>query len=169
MGNDDSYRRDPAIEKLLAINNSIRDQAYFEQLDELDFSARRPNDVSMTDMTRQQVTDLLAASEAKNGERLANFQLDIKSGFADLRAEFAQVRAEMANDRAAALKQSNESQRWIVTAVFAMISIAVAVIGALINFSKSDKHAAMPPAPIIITVPTTAAPPPGAVIRPTQK
>ena len=127
-------------------------------------------DEPMTELTRQQVTDLLAASEAKAGERQANFQLDIKSGFADLRAEFAQVRTEMANDRAAASKQSSESQRWIVTAMFAMISIAVALIGAMINFNKSDKPAAAPPAPIIISVPAGAAPPavaaPAAPVKP---
>lgn len=131
------------------------------KIEDVDTTSDRAHDEPMTDMTRQQVTDLLAASEAKAGERQANFQLDIKSGFADLRAEFAQVRTEMANDRAAAAKQSNESQRWIVTAVFAMISIAVALIGAMINYNKGDKAAAAPPAPIVIYAqPAATATPP---------
>lgn len=123
----------------------------------------------MPDLTRQQVTDLLAASEAKAGERQANFQLDIKSGFADLRAEFAQVRTEMANDRAATSKQSNESQRWIVTAVFAMISIAVALIGAMINYNKGDKPSATPPAPIVIYAQPAASAAPPAAAAPTAQ
>jgi hypothetical protein len=123
----------------------------------------------MTDLTRQQVTDLLAASEAKGEARTARFELDIKSGFADLRTEFAQVRTEMANDRAAASKQSNESQKWVVTAVFAMISIAVTILATMINYTKGDKantSVAAAPAPIIITLPGGAVPDPPKGVSP---
>ena len=68
----------------------------------------------------------------------------------------------MAKDRTASSKQSNESQRWIVTAVLAMISIAVALIAAMINYNKGDKPAAASPAPIVIY-----AQPAAAVVLPT--
>lgn len=123
------------------------------------------HDAPMTDLTRQQVTDMLAASEAKAGERLANFQLDIKSGFADLRtefsevrSEFANVRTEMANNRAESSKQNQDNLKWIIGAIFAMISIAVAIIGSMINFSKGEKPA-QGPSPIVIAVPQLAVPP----------
>lgn len=122
-----------------------------------DGSGAASYDRPMTDLTRQQVTDLLAASEAKAGERMANFQLDIKSGFADLRTEFSEVRSEfahirteMANNRAESSKQNQDSLKWIIGAIFAMLSIAVALIGAMINYNKGEKPAAAPPAPIVI-------------------
>jgi hypothetical protein len=158
------YSRDPGVDKLFAtlsppiFSAPVANDPYID----IDNLRARPNDASMTDLTRHEVDAKLAAAEARGEARTAKFELDIKSGFADLRTEFAQVRAEMANDRAASTKQSNESQRFIITAVFAMISIAVAVIGAMINFSKGDKPASVPPAPIVIYAPpaATAAPQP---------
>jgi hypothetical protein len=106
----------------------------------------RPYDEPMTEFTRQQAVDLLAASEAKVDARLANFDTSVKTGFAELRAEFAGLRTEMANGRTEAAKQNNESLRWIIGSVFTFVSISVAIIGVLINFSKADKGP--PPAPV---------------------
>jgi len=115
-------------------------------------------DASMTDLTRQQVTDMLTASEAKVDARLANFDTSIKTGFADLRAEFAALRTEIADGRTDAMKQSHDSMKWIIATVISTVSISVAIIGLFINLSKGDKQSApqpapQPPAPIIYTLP----------------
>lgn len=139
----------------------------------------------MSELSRQQVTDMLSASEAKVEARLANFDTSIKTGFADLatamakhaaamekqtdslRLEMAKqsgdLRTEMANGRADATKQNSDSTRWIVLAVFTMLSISVAIIGVMINFNKGDKgggqsavqqaQSAVQQGPVIVAVP----------------
>lgn len=141
---------------------------------------------NMTELTRQQVTDLLAASEMKVDARLANFDVSIKSGFADLtlamakqsaaidkqtdsmRVEMAQIRTEMAkqtgemrtemsNVRGDALKGTIEVTRWVV-------GFGIATLMAIFAMSRTDKPAAAPaapPAPVVIYAQpaATAAPP----------
>jgi hypothetical protein len=115
------------------------------------------DDTDMTDLTRQEVDAKLAANKAEVDARLANFDASIRTGFAELRADMAKMRGDFE-------KQSHDSTKWIIGSVFGMISLAVAVIGVLINLSKTDKPASAPAAqlaPIVITVPgatPTAAP-----------
>lgn len=119
-------------------------------------------DKTMTDLTRQELKAELAASEAKVDARLANFDVSVKTGFADLRAEFAGLRADMAKMRGETEKQSHDSTKWIVGSVFAMLSLSVAILAAIINFNKGDRgpsSASAQPAPIVITVPGPAASP----------
>jgi hypothetical protein len=132
----------------------------------------------MTDLSRQELKAELSASEAKVDARLANFDSSIKTGFAELatamarqaaamekqtdalRIELAKqsgdLRTEMANGRADATKQNSDSMRWIILAVFTMVSISVAIIGVMINLNRSEKAPAAQPAPIVITVPAPA-------------
>jgi hypothetical protein len=147
-------------------------KATIGKLDKLDDSIDKKEPVddhrAMTDLTRQELTASLAANKAEVDARLANFDTSVKTGFAELRSEFADLRAgfsdlrtEMANGRADAAKQNHESVKWIIGAVFAMLSISVAIIGVMINFNRSEKAPAAPtaqPAPIVITVPTPALP-----------
>ena len=183
--NEFSFDRDPGVEKLLheVISYTQATESYL--LREVDKPGSRPNDRRMTDLNRQQVTDMLAASEAKVDARLANFDTSIKTGFADLatamarqaaamekqtdalRVELAKqsgdLRTEMANGRADATKQNSDSMRWIILAVFTMISISVAIIGVMINLNKGEKaagqtseqqaHVPAQQAPVIVAVP----------------
>lgn len=158
--------------------------------EQVDKSAARHNHKTMTDLTRQELDAKLAASEAKVEARLANFDTSIKTGFADLsaamqrqsselssamerqssdmRIEMAQIRAEMAkqagdakaemaNIRGDSHKGTIEVTRWVV-------GFGIAILGAVITFSKtSDKAPAQPavqPAPIVITVPNATVPTP---------
>jgi len=132
-------------------------KATIKRLDRLDDSIdkNKPADDHrpMTDLSRQEMTASLAANKAEVEARLANFDTSVKTGFAELRAEFAGLRTEMANARTEAAKQNNESLRWIIGSVFTFVSISVAIIAALINFSKTDKGpvpAAVQPTPIVI-------------------
>lgn len=132
----------------------------------VDSSQPTEDHAPMTDLSRQELKAELAASEAKVDARLANFDTSVKTGFAELRSEFADLRAgfsdlrtEMANGRADAAKQNHESVKWIIGSVFAMLSISVAIIGVMINLNRSERAPVAPiaqPAPIVITVPTTA-------------
>jgi len=119
-------------------------------------------DAPMTDLTRQEVDAKLAQNKAEIDARLANFDTSVKTGFADLRTEFAHLRTEMQKTRGDFERQSHDSTKWIIGSVFGMISLAVAIIGVMINLNKAEKPTApaTPPAPIVITVPgnTTAAP-----------
>jgi len=131
----------------------------------------RPQDVRydapMTDLTRQQVTDMLTASEAKVEARLANFDTSVKTGFADLRTEFAGVRADMAKQngdfRADMAKLQAEVHKNTADLIKWAIGLAVAIVGmtvGLLTFiNKSAEKPAPPavqasaPAPTIIAVP----------------
>jgi hypothetical protein len=88
--------------------------------------------------TREELEAKLALSEARVGERLANFDTSIKTGFAELRAEIADMRAE-------AHKSAIEVTRWVV-------GFGVAILGTVFALSKTDKLPSQP-TPIIITVP----------------
>lgn len=106
----------------------------------------------MTDLTRQEVDAKLAQNKAEVDARLANFDTSIKTGFAELRADIAKMRGDFE-------KQNHDSTKWIIGSVFGMISLAVAIIGVLINLNKAEKPASAPvaqPAPIVITVPGAA-------------
>jgi hypothetical protein len=111
----------------------------------------RPHDSGMNTPSREEVKAQLAAVEAKIGEseakvdaRLANFDASIQTGFAELRAEFAELRADIAHGRTEAAKQTNDNMKWMIGSVLALVSVAVTIIGTMINFSKSDKPAAAP-------------------------
>lgn len=109
-------------------------------------------DVSMTDLTRQEVDAKLAANRAEVDARLANFDTSVKTGFAELKVEIQKMRGDIE-------KQSHDSTKWIIGSVFGMVSLAVAIIGVMINLNKAEKSPAPQPAPIIITVPgATSAP-----------
>lgn len=134
----------------------------------VDKEPTRPNDRRMTDINRQQVADMLSASESKVDSRLANFDTSVKTGFADLRAEFAdmraemakqtgEMRAEMANVRADSHKATTEVTRWVV-------GFGIAILGAIFAFARfSDRPTAAPvavaqpaahqQAPLVVTVP----------------
>jgi len=129
----------------------------------LDNKTERPNHTGMTDINRQQVADMLAASEAKVDARLANFDTSVKTGFADLKTGFAEMKTEMQKMRGDFEKQSHDSTKWIIGSVFGMISLGVAIIGVMINLNKAEKPAAAPaqPAAVVITVP-------GATVAPAQ-
>jgi len=162
-----NFSRHPRADELITqMNERFTVGSRDNLFDSVDNSASRPNDRRMTDISRQQVSDMLAASEAKVDARLANFDTSIKTGFADLRAEFAALRTEIADGRTDAAKQNHDSMKWVIGTVFATISLGVAIIGLFINLNKSEKPAAAPaaqPAPIVITVPgATVAPAPTA-------
>lgn len=121
------------------------------------------HDATMTDLTRQQVTDLLAASEAKMDARLANFDTSVKTGFADIRSEFSSVRADFAKMQADISKGTTDTIKW---AIALAISVVIMTVGILTFINKSsDKSATVTPAPIVIyaqpavTAPPTAAAP----------
>ena len=128
----------------------------------LDAEADRPNHTAMTDINRQQVADMLSASEAKVDARLANFDTSIKTGFADVKTGFAELKTEMQKMRADFEKQSHDSTKWIIGSVFGMISLGVAIIGVMINLNKGEKPPSAPQSgTVVITVP-------GATVAPVQ-
>lgn len=108
--------------------------------------ARPANDASspnMTDLTRQEVDAKLAQNKAEVDARLANFDASIKNGFSELKVEIQKMRGDFE-------KQSHDSTKWIIGSVFGMVSLAVAVIGVMINLNKGDKAPAPAPAPIVV-------------------
>lgn len=167
MPNDPDFKIDRGAQNFLSqIRPSYIEASNVELFQEVDKQDRRPNDRRMTDLNRQQVSDMLAASEAKVDARLANFDTSIKTGFADLRAEFAEMRAEMAkqtgemraemaNVRADSHKATTEVTRWVV-------GFGIAILGAIFAFARiSDKPTAPPmvaaqpvaQAPLVVAVP----------------
>lgn len=144
------YSADPAARKFLS---TVVASVYTESTDrtlyqDVDNSGARPNHRRMTDLNRQQVTDMLERSEAKVDARLANFDTSVKTGFADLRAEFAEMRAEMAkqtgemraemaNVRADSHKATTEVTRWVV-------GFGIAILGAIFAFAKVADKAPAP-------------------------
>ena len=102
----------------------------------------------MTDLTRQEVDAKLAQNRAEVDARLANFDTSIKTGFAEMKVEIQKMRGDFE-------KQSHDSTKWIIGSVFGMISLAVAIIGVMINLNKADKpaSAAQQQAPLFITLP----------------
>lgn len=114
---------------------------------------------TMTDLTRQEVDAKLAQNKAEVDARLANFDTSVKTGFAELRAEFAALRTEIADGRTDAAKQAHDSMKWIIGTVAGMISLAVAVIGLMINLNKGEKSPAPQSGTVIITVPGAMASP----------
>jgi hypothetical protein len=125
----------------------------------IDEIGKAQHDASMPDLTRQQVTDLLAASEAKMDARLANFDTSIKTGFADIRSEFSGVRADFAKMQADVSKGTTDTIKW---AIALAISVVIMTVGLLTFINKSaDKPAVASPAPIVIYAQpaATAAPP----------
>lgn len=151
MMSDQKFSYDAGAERLIVDVTSRYTRASADSgANTVDNSATRPNDRRMTDINRQQVADMLAASEAKVDARLANFDTSVKTGFAELKVEIQKMRGDFE-------KQSHDSTKWIIGSVFGMISLAVAVIGVMINLNKAEKPAAAAqPAPIIITVPGAA-------------
>lgn len=123
-------------------------------------SKKTAYDSAMTDLTRQEMDAKLAASEAKVDARLANFDTSVKTGFAELRTEFAELRAEISHGRTDAMKQSSDNLKWLIGAVAGMLSLAVAAIGLMINWSKAPAAPAAQPAPIVVYA--QPAPPVGA-------
>jgi hypothetical protein len=120
----------------------------------------------MTDINRQQVADMLGASEAKVDARLANFDASIKTGFAELRAEMADMRAE-------AHKGTVDIIKWVVGTVLGVATATVSILTFVIN-NAAPKPPAQPttqPAPIVITVPGVAVAPtqPPTTAQPTSK
>jgi len=134
-------------------------------------------DAPMTDLTRQQVTDMLAASEAKVDARLANFDTSIKTGFAELatamakqsaamekqtdalRVEMAKqsgdVRSEMAAIRAEMHKGTADLLKWGAGIAFAAVA---STVGLLTYINKTtDKPTAQPlsqvQSPLVVAVP----------------
>jgi len=145
MASESQYRRDPAAEKLIrGINVSVFQRPKLEAAEEaVDNQFTRPNHKVMTDLTRQEVDAKLAQNRAEVDARLANFDTSIKTGFAELRVEMAKMRGDSE-------KQSHDSTKWIVGAVFGMLSLSVAILAAIINYSKGDKAPVPAPAPIIV-------------------
>lgn len=143
-------------------------RATLSRIDELDDTidkSDRANDhAPMTDLTRQEVDAKLAQNKAEVEARLANFDTSVKTGFADLRAEFAGLRTEIANMRTDTAKQNHESLKWIIGSIFAMLSISVAIIGVMINFSKAGKDQNAASAPIAQAAPMVLAVPAGTTV-----
>jgi hypothetical protein len=150
------------------------DEGPYESVDK---QPSRPNDRRMTDLNRQQVSDMLSASEAKVDARLANFDTSIKTGFAELstamakqsaamekqtdalRVELAKqsgdVRSEMAAIRAEMHKGTADLLKWGATIAFAAVA---STVGLLTYINKAgDKPlsvvATQPQAPTVIAVP----------------
>ena len=160
--NDPRNTFDPAAARALEriINTRHVESQQDNEYSPIDSIGLTPNSTAMSDLSRQELKAELAASEAKVDARLANFDTTVKTGFADLRAEFAGLRADMAKMRGETEKQSHDSTKWIVGSVFGMLSLSVAILAAIINFTKGDRSPAaaqVQPAPIVITVPSPPA------------
>ena len=110
----------------------------------------------MTDLTRQEVDAKLAQNRAEVDARLANFDTSIKTGFAELKVEIQKMRGDVE-------KQSHDSTKWIIGSVFGMVSLAVAVIGVMINLNKAEKPA-QAPQPVTQQAPLVIAVPPGSAV-----
>ena len=197
---ESEYRRDPAVQKLLSNSTPA---FYFESAQDaaneaIDNRASRPNDRRMSDLNRQQVTDMLAASEAKVDARLANFDTSIKTGFAELstamakqsaamekqtdalRVELAKqsgdVRSEMAAIRAEMHKGTADLLKWGATIAFAAVASTVGLLTYINKTSERPSSAPVSsaPAPAIIAVPAgstllSASPAPAAApVQPTK-
>lgn len=165
MKSNSNFSLDPGAERLIRqVTPPTFTHASQEDLfDSVDNRTVRPNDRRMTDINRQQVADMLSASEAKVDARLANFDTSVKTGFADVKTGFAELKTEMQKMRGDFEKQSHDSTKWIIGSVFGMISLGVAIIGVMINLNKGEKPApAAQAAPIVITIPGAAAVPPQA-------
>jgi hypothetical protein len=128
-----------------------------------DFQTSQQGSKPMNDLTRQEVDAKLAQNKAEVDARLANFDISVKTGFADIKTGFADMKTEMQKMRGDFEKQSHDSTRWIIGSVFGMISLGVAIIGVMINLNKGEKPApaAAQPATIVVTVP-------GATVAPAQ-
>lgn len=154
-----NYKQDAGAAILISRLRNINPEYTVNQVD---IATERPNDKAMTDINRQQVADMLSASEAKVDARLANFDTSVKTGFADVKTGFAELKTEMQKMRGDFEKQSHDSTKWIIGSVFGMISLGVAIIGVMINLNKGDKPApTAQPGTVVITVP-------GATVAPVQ-
>lgn len=173
---EDFHRK--AFEQLEQIKNNSRrtefDRRHAESYDQ--DVQQSQSSKPMTDLSRQEVEAKLAQNKAEVDARLANFDASIKTGFAELRAEFADLRAEMAkqsgdmrtemaNVRADAHKGTTEVTRWVVGFGITILGTVLAILGAVVSFSKiSERPTAAPvpaaqPGAIVITVPgATVAP-----------
>jgi len=174
--NSAEYSRDPSAAKFLSgvVASFTAEDQYDVRLG-VDNRLSRPNDRRMTDLNRQQVTDMLAASEAKVDARLANFDTSIKTGFSELatamakqsaamekqtdalRVELAKqsgdVRSEMAAIRAEMHKGTADLLKWGATIAFAAVA---STVGLLTYLNKAtDKLTSQAPVqtPAIIAVP----------------
>lgn len=113
----------------------------------------RPYDELMTEFTRQQAVDLLAASEAKVDARLANFDTSVKTGFAELRTDFAKMQSEMH-------KNTTDLIKWGIVTALGFATATIAILTFVINNAvpKAPAAAVSQPAPIVITVPAPVSP-----------
>lgn len=110
--------------------------------------------MDMTIFSREEVEGKLAASEARMDARLAQFEMMLKTGFADIRREMAELRAEMHKNTADIIK-------WVVTTILG-VGVAMVVVLTFVINNAMNKPAA-PQQPLVIVVPAagaaTAAPP----------
>gem|GEM_PF-6014699 len=182
MMNDQKYTSDSPFGKILSdiVTSTFTAPSKDDLYSAVDNSTVRPNDRRMTDLTRQQVTDMLTASEAKVDARLANFDTSIKAGFADLAAAMAKqgaamekqtdalrvemakqsgdVRSEMAAIRAEMHKGTADLLKWGATIAFAAVASTVGMLTYLNKTTEkpaasSTPSAAQAQAPIIVAVP----------------
>lgn len=152
--NRPQYSQDPTAAKFVSeIVARFRPEDQEDMLFDIDNPPARPNHRRMTDLNRQQVTDMLAASEAKVDARLANFDTSVKTGFAELRTDFAKMQSEMH-------KNTTDLIKWGVVTALGFATATVAILTFVINNAvpKATTAVASQPAPIVITMPVPAAP-----------
>lgn len=160
---ESDFKSDRGYSEFLSnIKSSYTESSEENLFFDVDKRAVRPNDRRMTDLTRQQVTDLLAASESKVNERLANFDASIKTGFSELatamakqsaaiekqsdalRIEMAQIRTEMAkqsgdmrtdvaNVRSETHRGTVDTIKWVIGTIVGVAVATVSILTFVIN------------------------------------
>lgn len=137
-------------------------------------------DEAMSTPTQELIEAKLAASEAKVDARLANFDLSVKSGFAELSAAMARqsaamekqtdalriemakqsgdVRSEMAAIRSEMHKGTADLLKWGATIAFAAVASTVGMLTYLNKTTEKPSASSTPSAaqvqvPVIVAVP----------------
>ncbi len=129
------------------------------KLNALDKAIGRANSKAMTMFSREEVEGKLAASEARNDARLAQFETMMKTGFEQLRAEMAGQRAEMAGLRAEMHKNTADIIKWVVSTMLALGALIIVILTFVFNNALNKPAAPLPPPPQVIVVPWPGATP----------